>query len=110
MDTNINFKYTKYEISKLVENKFKESNLPKKNFCKNFNITEEIFENILIAKISFDKKILNICSTILGKSVNELISQEEDFLNIQNIKDIKDTYEIANCLFNEIIIQDKIYK
>lgn len=113
MNSNTRPKYTKYEISKLVKDKFKQSNLSKDEFCKEFNITKEMLESILTAKISFSKKILNICAIILDKSVSELISQEEDspiaFRSGEINEDTKETCEIANYLFNEIIMQDKIF-
>ena len=104
-------RYTKYGISKLVKDKFEKSNLSKEEFCKEFNITKEMFESILTAKISFSKKILNICSIILDKSVSELISKEQDScitFEFENEEEIKTTFELANLLFNEIIMQDKI--
>ena len=105
------YKYTKYEISKLVKDKVEKSNLSKEEFCKEFNITKEMFESILTAKISFSKKILNICALILDKSVSELISKEQDScitFEFDNEEEIKATFELANLLFNEIIMQDKI--
>lgn len=59
---SISFKYTKYELSKLVKDKFKQSNLSKEEFRKEFNITKEMLESILVAKISFSKKILYMCN------------------------------------------------
>lgn len=104
------YKYTKYEISKLVKDKFEKSNLSKEEFCKEFNITKEIFENILNVRISFSKRILEICAIILDKSVSELISKEEDFnIEFENGMEIKETFKIAELLFDEIIMQDKIY-
>ena len=104
-------RYTKYEISKLVKDKFEKSNLSKEEFCKEFNITKEMFESILNAKVSFNKKILNICAIILDKSVSELISKEQDScitFEFENEEETKTTFELANLLFNEIIMQDKI--
>lgn len=108
---SISFKYTKYELSKLVKDKFKQSNLSKDEFCKEFNITKEMLESILVAKISFSKKILNICAIILDKSVSELISQEQDSyvtVKFKTEEKTKTTFELANLLFDEIIMQDKI--
>lgn len=108
---SISFKYTKYELSKLVKDELEKSNLSKEEFCKEFNITKEMLESILVAKISFSKKILNICAIILDKSVSELISKEQDFcitFEFENEEEIKATFELANLLFDEIIMQDKI--
>lgn len=100
----------KYEISKLVKDKLKKSNLSKEEFCKEFNIEKEMFESILTAKISFSKRILEICAIILDKSVGELISKEEDFNNeFKNEIEIRETLKLAELLFDEIIMQDKLY-
>ena len=104
-------RYTKYKISKLVKDKFEKSNLSKEEFCKEFNITKEMFESILNTKVSFNKKILNICAIILDKSVSELISKEQDScitFEFENEEEIKATFELANLLFDEIIMQDKM--
>lgn len=107
---SISFKYTKYELSKLVKDELEKSNLSKEEFCKEFNITREMLESILIPKISFSKKILNICAIILDKSVSELISKEQDSCITIKFKneETKTTFELANLLFDEIIMQDKI--
>ena len=105
------YKYTKYKISKLVKDKFEKSNLSKEEFCEEFNITKEMFESILNAKVSFNKKILNICTIIFDKSVGELISKEQDsciIFEFENEEEAKTTFELANLLFDEIIMQDKI--
>lgn len=105
------YKYTKYEISKLVRDKFKQSNLSKEEFCKEFNITREMLESILIPKTSFDKRILRNASIILNKSIYELVSKEQDFcitFEFENEEETKTTFELANLLFDEIIMQDKI--
>ena len=55
------------------------------------------------------QKILNICTIIFDKSVGELISKEQDFtFKFENEEEAKTTFELANLLFNEIIMQDKI--
>lgn len=104
------YKYTKYEISKLVRDKFKQSNLSKEEFCKEFNITREMLESILISKTSFDKRILRNASIILNKSIYELVSKEQDSCITIKFKteETKTTFELANLLFDEIIMQDKI--
>lgn len=113
MSSNTRPKYTKYEISKLVKDKFEKSNLSKDTFCEELNITKEMLESILTAKRSFNKKVLNICAIILDKSVSELISQEEDsaiaFRSGETNENTKETCELANSLFNEIIMQEKIF-
>lgn len=39
---SISFKYTKYELSKLVKDELEKSNLSKEEFCEEFNIKGEI--------------------------------------------------------------------
>lgn len=106
-------KYTKYEISKLVRHKFQNSNLSENNFCKEYDVDVSTFKDILIAKRSFNKRILTISARILGKDIKELISEDVDTLpgfrsDDEINKDTIESFNIANLLFNEIIMQEKI--
>lgn len=107
---SISLKYTKYELSKLVKDELEKSNLSKEEFCEEFNIKREMLESILAAKTSFDKRILRNVSIILNKSIDELISKEQDSCITVKFKteEAKATFELANLLFDEIIMQDKI--
>lgn len=105
-------KYTKYEISKLINEKFNNSNLTKSEFCIKFDIDVRTLNDILEAKRSFNKILLKKSSIILGIDMKELLSDDIDSLPAFRSEEIKDetieTFNIANLLFNEIIMQNKI--
>ncbi|MDI0267794.1 hypothetical protein QIW52_17530 [Clostridioides difficile] len=110
---NRRLRYTKYEISKLIKEKFKKSNLNLNEFCQIYNINKKTLIDICEAKISFDKGVLSICSIILKKDIEELLSEDidEERVILENGKINKITaksYNLANVLFNEIIMQNKI--
>lgn len=110
---NIRPRYTKYEISKLVNQKFQDSKLSLSRFCEKFDIEEKTLTSILLAKRSFNKMMLSKCAVILEKDVDELLAEDIDALPAFRSKEQKEdtiiTYNIANELFNEIIMQKKIF-
>ena len=105
-------KYTKYEIAKLVKQELEKSELSLSEFSEKSNIDEKVLSDILSAKRSFNKKILNAVSVILNLTIEELLSEEIDTAPAFRSQDIKtntvETIDIANLLFNEIIMQKKI--
>lgn len=105
-------KYTKYEIAKLVKQKLEESKLGLNDFCARFDIDSKMVVDLLAAKRSFNKKILNSAAVILNTDIKELLSEEVDTAPAFRSKEIKketiETVDIANLLFNEIIMQKKI--
>ena len=113
ISANTRPKYTKYEISKMVKEKLNNSSLTKEEFINQNGIEQKIFDQILQAQVSFSKEILEVCSKILDKSIFELISNDEDkgfaFRSEEISENTIKTVDIANLLFNEIIMQDKIY-
>ncbi|MFQ9545342.1 MAG: hypothetical protein ACLR02_10020 [Clostridium sp.] len=52
------YKYTKYEISKLVKDKFKQSNLSKEEFNIEFENEIEAKETFELARLIFDEIIM----------------------------------------------------
>lgn len=52
------YKYTKYEISKLVKDKFKQSNLSKEEFNVEFENEIEAKETFELAGLIFDEIIM----------------------------------------------------
>lgn len=105
------YKYTKYELSKMVKNKFNNSNLTLEEFANKYNTSTKIINYIFEAKISFNIRIMKCISNILEIPIKELVKEEYDNIDSNLGKysnDIKYTYDIANKIFNEIIIQHKI--
>lgn len=105
------YKYTKYELSKMVKNKFNNSNLTLEEFANKYNTSTKIINYIFEAKISFNIRIMKCISNILEIPIKELVKEEYDNIDSNLGKysnDIKYTYDITNKIFNEIIIQHKI--
>lgn len=108
-------RYTKYEISKLVKERLQKSDLKLSEFCKGYSINEKTIIDICEAKISFNKDILSVCSMILEKSMEELLSEDIDeglpAFRSKEINEITaESCNLANILFNEIIMQNKIHE
>ena len=103
-------RYTKYEISKRVNEKLINSKLTKSEFCIKFDIDEKTLNDILEANRSFNKMLLKKSSTLVEIVVKVFLLV--DTLPAFRSKEIKDdtieTFNIANLLFNEIIMQNKI--
>ena len=93
-------RYTKYEISKRVNEKLINSKLTKSEFCIKFDIDEKTLNDILEAKRSFNKMLLKKSSTILEIDIKELLMEDIDTLPAFRSKEIKDdtieTFNIAN--------------
>lgn len=111
---NINFsaykrpKYTKYEISNLVKTKRKEEDLNTKDFVQKYEIEECMLLDIEKCTRSFNVRIYRACSKILGLTVAGLVSYDsEEPIHCEN-KDVQETVNVANEIFNEIIMQHKI--
>lgn len=109
--------YTKYEISKMIRNKREELGLTKEELAEKYDTDPSIIEIIELAKRNFNMNIYNICAKILGKSVQELIKFDEEELELcVSLRNegfdvdgkAKETVDIANYLFNEIVMQHKI--
>ena len=104
--------YTKYEISKLIKNKRIDEKLTPEVFAIDHGVNLNMLKQIEEAKRSFTLDIYKTCANILQVDVNTLLSYEVDELpafRAKNItKDTNDTVNLANLLFNEMIMQEKI--
>lgn len=107
---NARNKYTKYELSKMVKDKLVESNLSKKDFADKYQVKIKHLDYILEAKVSFDIHIMRTISKILNMSIKALCAEEYDnFPDISNeSKEVQETVNLANCIFNEIIMMHKV--
>lgn len=105
-------KYTKYEIANLVKRNLDDSHLPLHEFCIKFDTDEKTINAILEAKRSFNKNILSVASRVLNISIKDLLAEEVDnqpAFRSEKIKaNTEESINIANLLFNEIIMQKKI--
>ncbi|MEG2896547.1 MAG: hypothetical protein RR887_13355 [Niameybacter sp.] len=107
-------KYTKYELSRQVIAKRASEDMSIDDFSRKYDVDPQIVEEIEEAQVAFDAEIFNACSKILNKSIREIVAMEEDDLSTMNFrtnsksKDLMDTVELANTLFHEMIMQQKI--
>ncbi|WP_369325836.1 helix-turn-helix domain-containing protein [Clostridium perfringens] len=108
--------YTKYEISKEIKEKRNSMGLSKEEFANKYDIEVKTIQIIEEARKNFNVRIYNACSKILGKSIKELTKFDEEDLDLcisfrKDCKEIKEkekkTIDIANHLFNEMVMQYK---
>jgi hypothetical protein len=103
---NIRPRYTPYEIIYMIKEKQKQSGLSLEEFCAKYNLTLEGYEKLISYKGVFNWKIYYKCAEILEVNVDKLLEEYIDDISVSNDK----TFLLANKLFNEIIIQEKIAK
>ena len=99
-------KYTSFEIIYMIKEKQKQSGLSLEEFCAKYNLTLEGYEKLISYKGVFNWKIYYKCAEILEVNVDKLLEEYIDDISVSNDK----TFLLANKLFNEIIIQEKIAK
>lgn len=99
-------KYTSFEIIYLIKEKQKQSGLSLENFCAKYNLTLEGYEKLISYRGVFNCKIYYKCAEILEVDVSELLEEYIDDIPAFDDK----TFLLANKLFNEIIMQEKIAK
>lgn len=103
---NIRPRYTSFEIIYMVKEKQKQSGLSLEEFCAKYNLTLEGYEKLISYRGVFNWKIYYACAKILEVDVGELLEELTD-----DVPDCDDkTFILANKLFNEIIMQEKIAK
>lgn len=110
--------YTKYEIAKLIREKRCKSNLTSDEFAEKYDTDPSIIECIEKAQRNFNMNIYNICSKILNKSIKELTRFDEEELelnlsfrkegSVAEDKEAIETVNMANFLFNEMVMQQKL--
>lgn len=106
--------YTSYELSKMVRDRRKDSGQSISEFALKNEVDENILKQIELGSCSFSPKIYRVCGNILGLSSKELLAEFIDDIEAVNYrandngKGVQETFEMANMLFNEIIMQKKI--
>lgn len=108
-------KYTRYELGHLVFNKRVESNLSIQEVATNFGVEPSLWENIESGSRIFNVKIYKIIERFLNKPMAELLEKECDNRELVSFraqnhtsKEILEAVEIANAIFHEVVIQEKI--
>ncbi len=106
--------YTSYELSKMVRKKRKSSNLDIAAFAEKYGIAEKMLKEIETGLCSFTPQMYHSCGNILGLSAEELLAETSDNLEAANFRvngaqeGIQSTFEKADMLFQEMIMQKKI--
>lgn len=106
--------YTSYELSKMVRDKRKEEQLSVSEFALKYGVADEILEEIERGISSFSPKVYKVCGNILNLSSEQLLAEDVDDEGTTNFrasdggKRVEATFDVANMLFNEIIMQRKI--
>ena len=106
--------YTSYELSKKVRDKREKSGLNISDFSAEYGIDSELLVAIENANRSFSPKMYKACGKILDLTTDELLEEIVDdeksasYRATDNRKYVQGTFEMANRLFNEIIMQKKI--
>ena len=91
--------YTSYELSKNVKDKRIGEGISEAEFASKYGITMELLQRIEEGNSSFSPKLYRVCGKILGLS---------NFRSDANDSNVQGTFDLANMLFNEIIMQKKI--
>jgi transcriptional regulator with XRE-family HTH domain len=107
-------KYTRYELAKMVSDKRNNLGLKIEEFSREIGIETNLLRDIENASRSFNAVIYQAISKILEMSPEELLVKDCD--NTQSIsfrskemnKEIETTVKLANLLFDEIVMQEKI--
>lgn len=106
--------YTKYELSKMVAEKRFSLGLNIEDFSILFGIPSQIVASIEEAKRSFNVPMYKVCSAILGMDMNEILRTDQEdigcveFRTNEVSKDALNTVHLANVIFNEMVMQQKI--
>lgn len=106
--------YTSYELSKLVKDMRIREDIDEAEFASRHGISIELLQRIEEGNSTFSPKLYRVCGKILGLSTEELLSEITDDVDAANFRlnvnddNVQETFNLANMLFNEIIMQEKI--
>lgn len=106
--------YTKFELSQMVIEKRNKLKLSLEDFAKFHDISPLILQSIEEGKRSFNTKMYKASGKILDLTIDELSRFDKEELmcvsfRAENInKEMYDTINIANKLFDEMVMQHKI--
>lgn len=106
--------FTKYELSKKIKEKRAASGLSVEEFSKQYGIPVSLLVSIEEAKRSFNVPMYEACARILGMELDELLKTDQEDLGCVKFRSGKmhkatwKTVEMANILFNEMVMQHKI--
>lgn len=106
--------YTCYELGNAMKRKRENENMTVEEFAQDYDVDIEILKKIENVRGTFTPKMYQICSRILGISINDILAVENENVELASYRAESDseavnqTVEFANQLFHEIIMQRKI--
>lgn len=108
-------KYTRYELGEMVREKRIKLNLSIVEVAENFQVEESLWESIENASRSFNVRIYKLIQDFLEMPKEELLAKDVDDFSLlsfrknkENHDEIQEAFEIANKIFDEMVIQKKI--
>lgn len=106
--------YTSLELSNMVKKKRMREGLSHEDFAIMYNVEEVVLQQIEEGKQSFGPQLYKACGRILELSIDEITKVEQDDIGCAGFRVSADsqhtrhTIDLANYLFNEIIMQKRI--
>jgi transcriptional regulator with XRE-family HTH domain len=107
-------KYTRYELAKMVKELRESLGLLPDEMAENYGITSALLNKIEGATRLFNVAMYKAVSSILEIPVEALLEKETDDLTTVSFRadeqssKVEETVRLANMLFDEIIMQEKI--
>lgn len=106
--------YTSYELSQLVKTKRLKEQLNEEEFALKHRVDTHLLQQVEEANRIFSPSLYRVCSKILDITIDDIVAYVEDDIDDASYRisgkaeGIQNTVELANKLFNEIIMQKKI--
>ncbi len=106
--------YTSLELSNMVQKKRIKEELSQADFSNKYNVEEVVLQQIEEGRQCFGPQLYKACGRILELSVEEITKMEQDdfscagFRATADSQHTRNTINLANYLFNEMIMQKRI--
>ncbi|TMN22607.1 XRE family transcriptional regulator [Lentibacillus cibarius] len=108
-------KYTRFELAKLVQERREELNMSIEMVASKYEVTESLWKSIEDASRVFNTKIYKLIGDFLNMGKNEMLAVEKDDITSLSFRtddeehpDIQETVQLANIIFDEMVMQEKI--
>lgn len=107
-------KYTRFELAKLVRDKRVKHDLSYSDLSSQYGGDENLWESIEAASRAFNVRVYTAIGAFLGMSIKELTSKDVDIIEgisfraKETNEEINKTVQIANLIFDEMVMQEKI--
>lgn len=108
-------RYTRFELAKLVQERRKELNLSIDEVSKNYDVEVSFWQSIESGSRAFNVKVYKIIGDFLNMSKDEMLAKDVDNIDSlsfrtsdENNPEIQEAIQIANIVFDEMVMQEKI--